>query len=135
MCTKSFLNFHFKRWNISYHDFDNINSNVVFIFLIINALKIKNVFIQRIQISIISIFVITKYKAQKSTFDKIVLDLKIKSRKRSEIAHQKFCFTYVQLSRLRFFFDLHIIEFVNMNDFQYQSNCELKMKTKRLNEL
>jgi hypothetical protein len=135
MCTKSSLNFYFRRSNISYHDFDNMNLNVISIFLIINAFKIKNVFIQRTQISIISIFVITKYKAQKSTFDKIVLDLKVKSKKESETANQKFCFTYVQLSRLRFFFDLHIIELVSINDFQYQSNCELKMKTKRLNEL
>ncbi len=82
-----------------------------------------------------SIFAITEYKAQKSTFNKAILDLKIKSKKESENAHQKFYFTYVQLSRLRIFCDLNILEFICMNDFKYQSNHELRTETKRLQKL
>jgi hypothetical protein len=82
-----------------------------------------------------SIFAITEYKAQESTFDKAILDLKIKFEKENENVHQKFCFTYVQLSRLRIFFDLNILEFICVNDVKYQSNHELRTETKRLQKL
>jgi hypothetical protein len=106
--------------------------DVVSIFSIINSFTIKKNFVQRTQIFIISIFAITKYKTQKSIFNTTILDLKIKLKKQNENNHHKFCSTYVQLSRLRTFFELHILEFLIMNDFKHRSNLELIIEMKRL---
>jgi hypothetical protein len=112
-----------------------MNSNVIFIFSITSSFTIKKKFVQRIQIFVISTFAITEYKAQKSIFDKTILDLKIKRNKKNENNHHKFCSTYVQLFRLRTFLEFHILEFVIMNDFKYQSNFELMIEINRLKEL
>jgi hypothetical protein len=62
----------------------------------------------------------------------MILDLKIKSKKQNENNHHKFCSIYVQLSRLRIFFELHILEFFIMNDFKHRLNFELMIEMKKL---
>ncbi len=116
----------------TYDEFKNMKFDVILIFSITSSFTIKKIFVQRIQIFIISIFAITKYKAQKSIFNTTIFDLKIKSKKQSENNHHKFCSTYVQLSRLRIFFEFHILEFFIMNDFKHELNLELMIEMKRL---
>jgi hypothetical protein len=112
-----------------------MKSDVILIFSITSSFTIKNFSVQRTQILIISIFAITKYKAQKSTFNTAILDLKMKSKKQSKNNHHKFCFTYVQLFRLRIFFELHILESLIMNDFKHRLNLELMIEMKKLQVL
>ncbi len=86
---------HLQKSKTFYHEFENMNSNVIFIFSITSSLTIKKKFVQRTQISVVSTFAITEYKAQESIFDKTILDLKIKPNKKSENNHYKFCSIYV----------------------------------------
>jgi hypothetical protein len=134
-CNKSSLCLYLQRSKTSYDKFENMKSDVVSIFSITSSLIIKKIFVQRTQILIISIFAITKYKAQRSIFNTTILDLKIKLKKQSENSHHKFCSTYVQLSRLRTFFELHILESLIMNDFKHRLNLELMIEMKKLQVL
>jgi hypothetical protein len=131
-CNKSSLCLYFQRSKTLYDEFKNMKFDVVSIFSIINSFTIKKIIVQRIQILIISIFAITKYKTQESIFNTTILDLKIKSKKQNENNHHKFCSTYVQLSRLRIFFEFYIFKSFIMNDFKHRSNLELKIEMKKL---
>ncbi len=99
-----------------------MNSDIVSIFSIISSFHVNKTSIQRIQVLIVLVFAITEYKVQNSTFDKTVLDLKVKFEKESDINYYKFYFLYVQLFRLRIFFDLHILESLKIKDLTYVSN-------------
>ena len=102
------------------------------IFSLTSNLIIKDTSIQRIQISLISAFVIIEYKAQSCTYDCAVLNLKIKSRRDDDSRHQKYCSLYVQLSRLRSLRELHLLESIFMNDIKYESHDDFKRETERL---
>ncbi len=112
-----------------------MNSNIVSIFSIISSFQINKISIQRIQMSIVLVFAITKYKVQNSTFDKIILDFKIRFERENDINFHKFCFLYVQLFRLRTFFNLHILESLKIKDLTHVSNLELITEFNKLHEL
>lgn len=70
----------------------------------------------RLQLPITLGFALTKDKVQGTTFDNVVVNLKYHSRG-SNATHKRFCFFYVQLSRLRTFAGLDFLQPIDITNF------------------
>jgi hypothetical protein len=80
-------------------------------------------------------FCLTDYKVQGSTLDSAILDLKDDPTMRGRDRHQKFCSTYVQLSRLRTRKGLHVLQAIEMKDLQFGPDHRILAEMHRLEEL
>lgn len=80
-------------------------------------------------------FCLTDYKVQGSTLDSAVLDLRDDPAIRGRDRHQKFCSTYVQLSRLRTCEGLHLLQEIEMKDLQFEPDPRILAEMQRLQDL
>lgn len=80
-------------------------------------------------------FCVTDYKVHGSTLDSAILDLKDDLTMRGRDRHQKFCSTYVQLSRLRTCEGLHLLQEIEMNDLHFEPDPRILAEMQRLQEL
>ncbi len=74
--------------------------NVFLVFLAKSTLTMYDSSVTRLQILMMLGFTITDYKVQGATFQTIVHNLHKHSKSKDKSLHKKFCFTYIQLSRL-----------------------------------
>ncbi len=89
--------------------FLTLSSNVYLIFPDRSTLKLSQGDISKLQLPITIGFALTEYKIQGATFDSTVIDLKCQSRE-GIATHKRFCSTYVQLSQLRSFAGLGLLQ-------------------------
>jgi hypothetical protein len=80
-------------------------------------------------------FCLTDYKVQGSTLDSAILDLKDDPTMRGRDRHQKFCSTYVQLSRLRTREGLHLLQEIEMKDLKFEPDSRILTEMQTLQEL
>jgi ATP-dependent exoDNAse (exonuclease V) alpha subunit len=80
-------------------------------------------------------FCLTDYKVQGSTLDSAILDLKDDPTMRGRDRHQKFCSTYVQLSRLRTREGLYLLQEIKMDDLQFEPDPRILTEMQRLQQL
>lgn len=80
------------------------------IFPIERSITVKGLSVRRKQIPICPAFCLTDYKVQGSTISAAILDLKSDTARRGQDSHRKYCSLYVQLSRLRSFQGLHLLQ-------------------------
>jgi hypothetical protein len=78
---------------------------------------------------------VTDYKVQGSTLNSAILDLKDDLIIRGRDRHQKFCSTYVQLSRLRTRKGLHVLQTIEMKDLQFGPDPRILAEMHRFKEL
>ena len=79
-------------------------------------------------------FALTEYKVQGATFDSAVVDLKRQSRG-GTATHRRFCSTYVQLSRLRSFAGLGLLQPIDITDINNQPHPRLHDEDLRLDNV
>lgn len=91
--------------------------------------------ISRLQIPITLGFALTDYKVQGATFTSAVVDLKRQTKSSASGQHKRFCSTYVQLSRLRSFDGLGLLQPIDMSDINNQPDPALATEDVRLREL
>lgn len=80
-------------------------------------------------------FCLTDYKVQGSTLNSAILDLKDDPSLRGRDRHQKFCSTYVQLSRLRTLTGLYLLQEIEMKDLQFEPHPRILAAMDRLQKL
>jgi hypothetical protein len=80
-------------------------------------------------------FCLTDYKVQGSTLNAAILDLRDDPTIRGRDRHQKFCSTYVQLSRLRTSEGLHLLQEIEMKDLQFEPDPRILAEMQRLQDL
>lgn len=95
--------------------FPTLPFNVYPIFPERSSVSFRNGSISRLQIPITLAFAQTDYKVQGAIFTSAIINLKRLS-KFSGSTHKQFCSTYVQLSRLRNFVGLGLLQPINMTD-------------------
>ncbi len=81
-----------------------------------STLKLPKATISRLQLPITLGFALTEYKVQGATFDTAVVDLKRQSKGSRVSTHKRFCSTYVQLSQLRSFAGLGLLQPIDITD-------------------
>lgn len=99
------------------------------------SITLKGFSVRRKQVPMCPAFCLTDYKVQGSTLAEAILDLKNDPTRRGQDAHRKYCSTYVQLSRLRSFNGLHLLQKISMEDVQFQPDPRLLTEIKRLQNL
>lgn len=80
-------------------------------------------------------FALTDYNVQGAIFDSAVVDLKRQSKVSAATGHKRFCSTYVQLSRLRSFSGLGLLQPIDISDIDNQPHSDLAAEDIRLNGL
>lgn len=95
----------------------------------------KKTSVNRYQIKLKPGFVFIEYKIPGLTFESVVLDLQQKSKKRRRENHKRFCFTYVQLSRLQILQGVFLLEKINFDNINNKSHLALQAKDNRLEVL
>lgn len=113
-------------------EFDHLESSTTPIFPLERSVSLKGFSIRRKQVPMCPAFCLTDYKVQGSTLTEAILDLKNDPTRRGWDAHRKFCSTYVQLSRLRSFKGLHLLQKISMEDVQFGPDPRLLSEIKRL---
>ena len=114
--------------------FLTLPSNVYPVFPERSSVSLHTGSISRLQIPITLAFAQTDYKVQGATFTSATVDLKRPS-KFSGSTHKQFCSTYVQLSRLRSFADIGLLQLIEMTDIANQPHPSLAIKDARLEKL
>ncbi len=98
-------------------------------------MSLKGYSVRRKQVPMTPAFCLTDYKVQGSTLDSAILDLKDDPTMRGRDRHQKFCSTYVQLSRLRTRKGLHLLQTIEMKDLQFRPDPRILAEMQRLDKL
>ncbi len=75
--------------------------NVFPVFLAKSTSTMRGISVTRLQIPMTPEFAITDYKVQGATFRTVMLNLHKHFKSTDKGLHKRFCFTYVQLSRLQ----------------------------------
>lgn len=105
------------------------------IFPIERSITVKGLSVRRKQIPICPAFCLTDYKVQGSTLSAAILDLKNDTARRGQDSHRKYCSFYVQLSRLRSFQDLHLLQKITLDDLRFSPDPDLIVEMERLRAL
>jgi hypothetical protein len=72
---------------------------------------------------------------QGSTLSAAILDLKNDPARRGQDSHRKYCSIYVQLSRLRSFGGLHLLQKITTDDIRFSPDPDLLVEMERLRDL
>lgn len=80
-------------------------------------------------------FCLTDYKVQDSTLPAAVLDLKNDPARRGQDSHRKYCSLYVQLSRLRSFQGLYLLQNITTDHLRFIPDPDLLVEMERLRDL
>jgi hypothetical protein len=72
---------------------------------------------------------------QGSTLSAAILDLKNDPARRGQDSHRKYCSLYVQLSRLRSFRGLHLLQKITTDDLRFSPDPDLLVEMERLRDL
>ena len=105
------------------------------IFPIERSITVKGLSVRRKQIPICPAFCLTDYKVQGSTLSAAILDLKSDAARRGQDSHRKYCSLYVQLSRLRSFQGLHLLQKITADDLRFSPDPDLIVEMERLRGL
>ena len=105
------------------------------VFPLERSISLKGFSIRRKQVPLCPAFSLTDYKIQGTTLTQAILDLKHNPTRRGWAAHRKYCSIYVQLSRLRSFEGLHLLQKISMEDVQFGPDPQLLSEMKRLQSL
>ncbi len=81
-----------------------------------STLKLLKATISRLQLLITLGFALREYKVQGATFDTAIIDLKRQFKRSGVSTHKRFCSTYAQLSRLRPFAGLSLLQHIDITD-------------------
>lgn len=131
-CTKPPACVLFKLDRLNSTQFDSLDPSVMPVFPLERSISLKGYSVRRKQVPMCPAFCLTDYKVQGSTLTEAILDLKNDPTRRGWDAHRKFCSTYVQLSRLRSFKGLHLLQKISMEDVQFGPDSRLLSEIKRL---
>jgi hypothetical protein len=116
--------------------FPEMGSLATPIFCSPGRLKIGSMSLTRHQVPIAPAWAVTDYKAQGSTYDKIIVDLHSQnSRNKSRPSHKKYCSTYVQLTRARSLQGLFLLQPVTLQDLSGKPDKLLIDEDERIAEL
>jgi hypothetical protein len=135
LCTKPPACLLFHQGNAKRVIFNDLEAKDVPVFPIERSITIKACSVRRKQVPICPAFCLTDYKIQGSTLTMAVLDLKDNSSAKGQSGHKKFCSLYVQLSRLRSFDGLHLLQAIEMKDLKFQPHELLLAEMERLRKL
>jgi hypothetical protein len=116
-------------------DFDQLSTSVMPIFPIERSISVKGLSVRRKQIPICPAFCLTDYKVQGSTLPAAILDLKNDPARRGQDSHRKYCSLYVQLSRLRSFQGLYLLQNITTDDLRFSPDPDLLVEMERLRDL
>ncbi len=114
--------------------FPTLPSNVYPVFSERSPVLFRTGSISRLQIPITLAFARTDYKVQGATFTSAIVDLKRPDRVVGN-THKRFCSTYVQLSHLRSFAGLGLLQPIDMSDIANQPHPSLALEDARLEKL
>lgn len=115
--------------------FDQLPPSVMPIFPIERSISVKGLSVRRKQIPICPAFCLTDYKVQGSTLSAAILDLKNDLARRGHDSYRKYCSLYVQLSRLRSFQGLHLLQKITTDDLRFSPDPDLLVEMDRLRGL
>jgi ATP-dependent exoDNAse (exonuclease V) alpha subunit len=116
--------------------FPEIGSNTIPIFQLSGPAKIENMIVTRHQVPITPAWAITEYKAQGSTYDSVTVDLHRKTdTKQNASTHHRNCSTYVQLTRCRSLYGLHLLQPVTLKDLTSKPDDQLVKEDHRILQL
>ncbi|CAG8000836.1 unnamed protein product [Penicillium nalgiovense] len=110
LCTRPSASVIFKPDRTPATHFDQLPASTMPIFPIERSISVKGLSVRRKQIPIFPAFCLVDYKVQGSTLSAAILDLKNDTARRGQDSHRKYCSLYVQLSRLRSFEGLHLLQ-------------------------
>jgi hypothetical protein len=96
---------------------------------------VKGLSVRRKQIPICPAFCLTDYKVQGLTLSSAILDLKNDPSRRGQDHHRKYCSLYVQLSRLKSFRGLHLLQAITSDDLRFLPDPDLLVEMGRLRDL
>jgi hypothetical protein len=96
---------------------------------------LKGLSVRRKQVPICPGFCLTDYKVQGSTLSTAILDLKNDPARRGQDSHRKYCSLYVQLSRVRSFQGLYLLQNVDIEDLRFTPDPQLITEMERLRNL
>lgn len=113
----------------------SLQDNVLPIFPLEASITVKGFSVRRRQVPICPAFCLTDYKVQGATFDSAIVDLKHDRRNRHQDSYRRYCSTYVQLSRLRSFAGLHLLQPIDLSDLQHNPDPQLLYEMQRLQTL
>jgi hypothetical protein len=99
------------------------------------SITVKGLSVRRKQISIYLAFCLADYKVQGSTISATILDLKNDTARRGQDSHRKYYSLYVQLSRLRSFQGLHLLQKITFSDLRFSPDHELIIEIEKLRRL
>ena len=116
-------------------EFDNLDVSIMPVFPIERSVALKGFSVRRKQLPMCPAFCLTDYKVQGSTLSEAVLDLKNDPTRRGWDSHRRYCSIYVQLSRLRSFNGLHLLQKISMEDIEFKPDARLLSEIKRLQSL
>lgn len=122
LCTKPPACVLFKQNKSSAPAFEGLEPAIIPVFPLERSITVKCYSVRRKQVPMCPAFCLTDYKVQGSTLDSAILDLKDDPTIRGRDRHQKFCSTYVQLSRLRTREGLHLLQEIEIKDLQFESD-------------
>jgi hypothetical protein len=105
------------------------------IFPIERSISVKGLSVRRKQVPICPAFRLTDYKVQGSTLSSAILDLKNDPSRRGQDSHRKYCSLYVQLSRLKSFRGLHLLQAITAEDLRFSPDPDLLVEMERLCDL
>ncbi|KAJ5724861.1 hypothetical protein N7493_006589 [Penicillium malachiteum] len=105
------------------------------IFPIERSITVKGLSVRRKQIPVCPAFCLTDYKVQGSTLSAAILDLKNDAARRGQDSHRQYCSLYVQISRLRSFRGLHLLQMVTTDDLYFSPDPDLLVEMERLRDL
>ncbi|KAF4210355.1 hypothetical protein CNMCM5878_004518 [Aspergillus fumigatiaffinis] len=135
LCTKPPACVLFKQDKSSASVFEGLAPAIVPIFPLERSITVKGYSVRRKQVPMCPAFSLTDYKVQGSTLDSAILDLRDDPTIRGRDRHQKFCSTYVQLSRLRSLEGLHLLQQIEMKDLQFEPDPRILAEMQKLQEL
>lgn len=115
--------------------FDQLPPSTMPIFPIERSISLKGLSVRRKQVPLCPAFCLTDYKVQGSTLSAAILDLKNDPTRRGQDSHRKYCSLYVQLSRVRSFSGLHILQNIDIEDLQFTPDPQLLTEMERLQNL
>lgn len=135
LCTKPPACVLFKQDKSTTSVFEGLAPATVPVFPLEKSITLKGYSVRRKQVPMSPAFSLTDYKVQGSTLDSAILDLRDDSAIRGRDRHQKFCSTYVQLSRLRTRKGLHLLQEIEMKDLQFGPDPRILAEMRRLEKL
>jgi len=135
LCTKPPACLLFHQGDSKHVTFEDLETKEIPVFPIERSITIKTYSVRRKQVPLCPAFCLTDYKIQGSTLKTAVLDLKDNSSGKGQSEHKKFCSLYVQLSRLRSFDGLYLLQAIEMKDLKFRPHKQLLTEMERLQKL